>query len=409
VDSHDNIIVVGTTTSNDFPVTDGSTSSGKDGGDNFIARFDPDGQVIYSFYYATNEINSINSVEKTPVGEIVLAGGTSSTSFYCSEDAFQQELRGETDGFIRVLGEDLETIVFSTYLGGSGDDTILNLAVGQDGSIFISGSTKSDDFPVTENCIQSEYGGGSRDSFVAKVDPSRHLVMGTYLGGSDQEDIFGISEGPESVIVVGRTWSSDFPTTTNAYQHEYSKVEVDGFLCQISMLGDELLYSTFYGLNDWDSLLQVNVDNEGKFIITGFVGSGGFETVNAFQPEYMGLSDIIVMVWGKEIELISYLGSYELEHPFAQTISDGKMFIVGVTSSTQFQVSDNAYQTTHAGGDEGFIWVMDYQTYLSGEILDLDGKDASGSNFRLYISYGVVIGGIVLWFVYIKRSFAESY
>ncbi len=405
VDSNDNIIVLGITSSPDFATTDGSTYSGKEGGDYFIAKFDPDGKILSSTFYGGDEISNIYSIGKTSQDELIIAGTTISTNFYCSENAVQKELRGKKDGFIRILGDDLRTVLFSTYYGGGGNDSITKLSVGQDGSILVSGSTNSLDFPVTENCIQSKFSGGDRDAFVAMLTPSKQLTMSTYLGGSDLDDIYGIGQTSEHVFVVGRTWSSDFPVTSNAYQHEYSKTEVDGFFTQISVLGDELIYSTFYGLKGWDSLLQVNLDNSGKAIITGFVDSGGFETIKPFQAEYMGYTELIVMIVGKEIELISYLGGYDMEHPFAQTLSNGNLYLVGKTSSTQFPVTNDAYQRNHAGGEDGFVWVFNYNAYLSGETPDTQGSDVLNPLYRLYLSYAVVFGGIALWFLYVKRSF----
>ena len=408
VDSDDNIIVLGTSTSPDFPTTDGSTYSGKEGGDYFIAKFGSDGKIISSTFYGGDEISAIYSIGKMSQDELIIAGTTISPNFYCSKDAVQKQLRGTKDGFIRILSEDLKTVSYSTYFGGGSDDSITKLSVSQDGSIIFSGSTNSLDFPVTENCIQSKFGGGDRDAYVAMLNPMKQLKMSTYLGGSDLDDIFGVSQTPEHIFLVGRTWSSDFPVTSNAYQLKYSETEVDGFFSQISVLGGELVYSTFYGLKGWDSLLQVNIDNSGKTIITGFVDSSGFETIKPFQAEYMGNTELIVIIVSEEIELISYLGGYDMEHPFAQTLNNGMMYLVGRTSSTQFPVTDDAYQSSHAGGEDGFIWVFDYDTYLSGEAPDTQGSDVLNPLLRLYLSYFVVFGGIAFWFLYVRRSFTPT-
>ena len=407
VDSHDNIIVVGDTVSTDFPVSDGSSIISEDGS-SFITRYTPDGDMIDSRIYSPNEVNMIVNIEKDPDGNLVLVGQTSSQDYYCTDNAFQQELGGESDGFIRVVTEDLETILFSTYLGGSQRESINELSVDADGSLYVAGFTYSYDFPVTEDCIRPEYLGEERDCFIAKVGPSRNYAMGTYFGGSDVDDIFGLTYDPfsDTIIVVGRTWSSDFPATSQALQPQYSDVEVDGFLSQVSAAGDEILYSTFYGMNGWDSLLQVNADEMGRLLVSGFVDSGGFDTVNAFQSEYMGYTEIIVMVWGEEIELVSYLGGYSFEHPYSQYVTDGKLYLVGQTSSAQFPVTDDAYQGTLNGAQDGFLWVLDYDAYLSGEhASDSNGSDSLGPSLRLYLSYGVVIGAIALWYVYVKRSF----
>jgi hypothetical protein len=168
------------------------------------------------------------------------------------------------------------------------------------------------------------------------------------------------------IIVVGRTRSADFPVTGDAFKGEEGNVEVNGFLSTLSSEG-ELLHSTFFGLNDWDSLIQVDVDEKKKAMITGFVLSGGFETVNAFQSVFMGGSDIVVIVRGDGTELLSYLGGHSPEHPFAQCISNGKVYLVGTTVSQGFPVSEDAFQIEYGGNEDGIIWVIDYEEFIAGD------------------------------------------
>jgi hypothetical protein len=323
----------------------------------------------------------------------------------CSEDAFQTTLQGETDGYVRVVSPDLETLIFSTYIGGNGGEYLGEVEVGVDDSIYVSGTTESDDLPVTLNCIRSEYMGDPYDNFIAKICPSRNLVMLTYFGGSDIDHIFGLCEGPhgDSIAFVGRTWSPDYPVTDNAFMSEYG-AEADGFITVIDSAGTEVLVSSYYGLDEWDSILQIDMDDRGKFITTGFVHSGGFETVNAFQSQYMGSSDGIITIWGEEIELNSYLGGYNQEYISAQTLHDGTVYIVGSTSSPEFEVSEEAVQTSHAGGDDGFIWILNYRDYLSGDYV----PEPSGPDLRPYTSMGIVLGAIAVWFVVMRKMFGEN-
>ena len=404
VDAYDNVMVFGRTTSDDFPWTFDSTPTGREEGDPFVTFYTPDGELIGSRLYHPEEINRIEHVDLDSQGNIVMAGVTSSTTMYCTEDAFQNELSGESDGFVRVVTPDFETILFSTYIGGNGDEYVGEVALGQDDSIYVSSSTGSDDLPVTENVIRSQMNDEESDNFIAKISQSRELVTMTYIGGSDVDHVFGLCEGPRNAITfVGRTWSADYPVTENAYQHEYGN-EVDGYLTTINTEGTEVLYSTFFGGGEWDSLLQVNADERGKIITTGFVHSGDFETVNAFQTEYKGASEIMVTVWGEEIELNSYLGGYGSEHPFAQIFVDGTMHLVGSTDSSGFEVSEDAYQTTLEGGLDGYIWVMDYEGYLESGV----SIEPSGPDYREPISYGVVLGVIAVWVIYMRKSFGGS-
>ncbi len=405
IDHNDNIIIIGHTTSTDFPSTENVEPTGKEDGDPFVTIYSPDGDVILSKLFIPDEIDGIEHSDVDSEGNLVIAGSTSYDNMYCTEDAVQSEFGGVTDGYVRIVSPDLETVIFSTYIGGNGDDYLGEVDVGEDDSIYVSSTTHSDDLPVTPDCIRSEYMGDPYDNFIAKICPSRNLVMLTYIGGSDIDHIFGLCEGPhgDSIAFVGRTWSTDFPITDNAFMDEY-KGEADGFLQVIDSEGTEVLYSSYYGLEEWDSILQVNMDDQGKLITTGFIHSDGFEMVNAFQSEYGGSSDAVITIWGEEVELNSYLGGYNSEHIFAQTLSDGKLFSVGQTESQNFEVSEDAVQSSNAGGQDGLLFVIDYRGYLEGDYT----PEPTGPDLRPYTSMGTVLVVIAIWFVVMRKWFGEN-
>lgn len=405
IDTNDNILIIGHTTSTDFPVTDEITPTGREDGDPFVTVFSPEGDVLISKLFIPEEIDGIEHTDVDSEGNLVVAGTTSSPTMYCTESAFQSELQGESDGYIRIVSSDLENVIFSTYIGGNGQEYLGEVDLGEDDSIYVSGTTHSDDLPVTPECIRSEFLGDPYDNFLAKISPTRNLVTLTYFGGSDIDHIFGLCEGPhgDAIVFSGRTWSADYPVTDNAFMSEY-KGEADGFVTVIDSAGTEVLFSSYYGLESWDSVLQVSMDDRGKLITTGFVHSGGFEMVNAFQSEYKGASEAIVTIWGEEVELNSYLGGYSSEHIFAQVLSEGTMYLVGQSESPEFEVSDEAIQTSHAGGQDGFIWVMDYRGFLEGDYT----PEPTRPDLRPYISMGTVLGTVAFWFVVMKKWFGES-
>jgi hypothetical protein len=127
----------------------------------------------------------------------------------------------------------------------------------------------------------------------------------------------------------------------------------------------ELQQSSYFGLNNWDTLININTDAHKKTVITGFVLSGGFETINPVQSSFNGENDIILIIEGDETELFTYLGGRSTGHPFAQCINNGKIYVVGVTASQDFPISKNAFQPEYNGNEDGFIWIIDYFTYLN--------------------------------------------
>ncbi len=405
VGAGDEIMVIGLTTSTDFPVTQGSAPTGTELGETFIAVYSPGGELTGARLYYPDEIDVVTDVKLDSSGNIVMGGMTGSPTMYTTEDALSRELSGESDGYIRVVSFDLETVIYSTYIGGSGAEYLGEVAVGLDSSIYATLSTGSRDFPVTENCLRSEFLGDETDNAIIKISPDKELAASTYFGGSGMDHIFDLCEGPGgSMVFVGRSWSSDYPVTSGALQSEYSDVEVDGTLSMISGSGEELLYSTYYGRDGWDTLSLVDMDDDGRLVISGFVDTGGFETVNAFQPDYYGATELVIMIYGDDFELISYLGGYGYDYSSALKEQDGVLYLVGQTSSAGFMVSDDAYQSEIAGAEDGYIWTMDYGTYLSMDHeADQGGSGALIPDLRNYIAYGFVLLAILVWALYMRR------
>ena len=157
-------------------------------------------------------------------GNAYVTGLTQSNDFPTTAGAFQTTSGGGDDAFVTELNAAGTALVYSTYLGGSGNENnfgsvstpLGGIAVDSSGKIYVTGDTTSTNFP-TKNALQATYGGGDRDAFVAEIDPSQagaaSLVYSTYLGGSDQDVSLGIAvDGSGNAYVTGKTFSADFPT-----------------------------------------------------------------------------------------------------------------------------------------------------------------------------------------------------
>jgi Tol biopolymer transport system component len=176
-------------------------------------------------------------------------------------------------------------------LGGSGeDDAIMGLRIGPDGSIYASGHGQSSDFPVTPNAAQPRAGGKS-DCYVVRfsADGSR-LIFATYLGGSEHEfaehRVRVLPDG--SVLATGSTGSSDFPTTPHAFQRRLAG-KANGFLTKVAPDGRSFVFSTFYGGSGTDFWLMPTVDAEGRIYVVGQTSSPDLPvTPDALQPRYGG-------------------------------------------------------------------------------------------------------------------------
>src|SRR5712672_1576210 len=184
---------------------------------------------------------------------------------------------------------------YSTYLGGSGREKGLAIAVDRDGNAYVTGLVSSTDFPTTAGAFQPIFGGGTAfgggqgfDAFVTKFDSTGSaLLYSTYLGGSDDDQGLGIAVDTNgNAYVTGSTKSANFPTTAGAFQPTYGGV-TDAFVTKLDPTGSALIYSTYLGGSSGDEGNAIAVDAGGCAYVTGIAGSdfpttpGAVEAVGA--------------------------------------------------------------------------------------------------------------------------------
>jgi hypothetical protein len=330
------------------------------------------------------------------------------------------------------------TLAFSTYLGGDNTDFGQDIAVDKDGNIYVAGTTLSADFPTTSslesadytlfvskfdptgttllystvigtgfaeaiavdddgyayvvgdgthlptvNAIQSTYGGGNEDVFIAKINPSgTALVYATYLGGSGEDSAIGVAlDSVGNVFVLGITNSTNFPTL-NAYQTLKSG-ERDSFLARLNPSGSALIYSTYLGGSNDDVGLDIAADTDGNVYIAGRTTSHNFPTLNAYQLGIEGdcppptiCQDAFVAKFNTSGMPVfsTYLGGSGYSEVAISITIDNQYsaYVTGYTNSTDFPIR-NAYQAILPSATSGFVTKftpnglqLAYSTYLSG-------------------------------------------
>lgn len=365
----DNIIVVGICQSNDFPITIDAYQQDHYGYyDIFIAKFSGNGSLLYSSYLGTAGDDRVNDCELDSAGNLVLSGGTNSANFPVTPDAAQPVMVGGSDGFLMRVSANCSTILYSTFLGGSSYEGIDKITLDHQDNIIVTGFTGSLDFPVTEDAFQDSIGSVfQRDFFLAKYDSFGQLIYATYFGGSHMDDCFGVAvDSVGDIIMTGRTWSSDFPTV-NAWQENYSYIEVDGFVTKLSADGQELIFSSYFGGSEWDTIHHVDIDSENNIYVSGIAGPNGLPIINAFQMEHSESCDVIIMKISPTGQPLfgSYLGGVGQDHPWHQFFSDNYLYIVGFTASSDFLITNDAYQQTLRGTQDGFLFRFDIGGYLA--------------------------------------------
>jgi uncharacterized protein (TIGR03437 family) len=334
IDSSGNPTIVGDTISTDFPVTanaisktfrGGANSATNPSGDAFVAKFNAAGTtLLYSSYIGGKSHDMARAVSLDAQGNTYIAGGTYSSDFPTTPGAFQvkggvvetSDYDGAADdGWIMKINSQ-GAIVYSTYLGGSYRDTIFGLAVDAATNVYVTGRTRSANFPVTANPLQKNYGGaGARgsggdswdgDAFIAKLNPAGSaLVFSTFVGGTADEagsDIVLDSDG--NAYVVGYTLSTEFPTSSDALQNKFAgfggqglttglpapEGDVntgDAFLLKVDATG-KLLYSSFFGGSADDFGASIAIDSARNVYIGGVTLSANLPTSSPIQSSYGG-------------------------------------------------------------------------------------------------------------------------
>ena len=293
VDSLGDAYVTGNTNSSDFPTSNalqpifGNASTGFIEPDAFVAKLNPSGSaLIYSTYLGGNRLDAGLGIAVDSSGNAYVIGTTLSTNFPIV-NALQASPGGGADAFVAKLNAAGSALVYSTYLGGSGDEQGSGIAVDSSGNAYVTGNTSSLDFPVV-NAFQPAYGGGSRDAFVAKLNAAGSaLVYSTYLGGGDLDSGSGIAlDSSGNAYVIGTTLSTNFPVT-NALQATLRGVD-DAFVTKLDPTGATLLYSTYFGGSGIDAGLHISVDSSANAYIIGNTNSTDFPLSSPLQRSFGG-------------------------------------------------------------------------------------------------------------------------
>lgn len=308
---------------------------------------------------------------------------------------------GSNDAFVAKLSADGSTLLYSTYLGGSGNDQGFDIAVDDSDNAYVTGETQSADFPLA-NPIQGTLA-GAEDAFVAKLDATgSSLVYSTYLGGADQMSTgltgdkgFGIAiDGSGSAYVTGHTQSTDFPTL-NAFQSTYGGGGLDGFVTKIRDDGLAIVYSTYLGGSGADGPADIDVDSSGNAHVTGATGSSDFPTANPIQATKSASDDVFITkldATGTTLVFSTYLGGNSTDTGLGVAVDGlGNVHVAGATESSDFPAV-NALQGAFGGGViDPFVAKLSptgssivYSTYFGGTGLDYAtgvGVDDAGNAY----------------------------
>jgi len=375
VDSAFSAYVTGATTSTNFPTQAAyqGTLSGKQAA--FVTKLSPAGNaLIYSTYLSGSGEDQGDCITADAAGYAYASGYTTSANFPTTQAAYQSTLKGSQAGFVARFGP-AGTLVYSTYLSGSGQEDALVIATDGTGYAYVSGWTTSPDFP-THLPYQSTLKGGE-DLFVAKVAPAGNtLAYSTFLGGNRDEEAWALAvDGSGAAYITGFTYSTDYPTRS-PYQAVNkggpSGYAADAMVSKLSPSGDALVYSTYLGGNGYDVGIGIGVDAAGAIYIAGETASTDFPVQSAYQAvNHGGLDAFVTKLLSASNVLVysTYLGgSGDDSANYLAIDAIGAAYTAGWTTSTNFPTS-SPYQSTSRGGpifgQDGFVTKLQLPTTVA--------------------------------------------
>ncbi|WP_206109989.1 DUF7507 domain-containing protein [Paenibacillus albicereus] len=292
------------------------------------------------------------------------------------------------------------SLVYCTYLGGTGTEGGSKVAVDATGHAYVLGTTASTDFPVVAGAFQTALAGAD-DVFVTKLNPfGTALVYSTYLGGSAREtanDIVLDAEG--NAYVTGTTFSSDFPTTPGAFQETAPSARASAYVTKLNPTGAALVYSTYLGASGGDEGHGIAIDSAGNAFVVGTTDSPDFPTTpGAFQPTRPGTTTSAYAAKldaaGSALIYATYLGGSGTTDAVAVSVDGaGHAFVAGNTVARNFPTTPGAFQITYTGAGISYVTQFSpdgsslvYSTYLGGSGQDIStdlALDGAGHAFVL--------------------------
>lgn len=385
IDQFGNMYITGVTDASDFPTTSGVLNENKIGNyDGFVTKLNSTGSaLLFSTYIGGIDEDWGNSLVIDSYGAIYLAGTTKSSSFPTTTGAYlKNKPNSYPNGcaFSCKINSNCTSLIYSTFLGGSGRSNGNAIAVDISGQVYISGGAK-EGFPCTADAFDPTWN-GNWDTYLAILDNSgTSLVYSTYIGGSNDDepylnnlalDVIG------NIYIVGNTNSNNFPTYLGL--QSYGGL-TDSYILKLNSINagsPSPIYSTYLGgSNDEYTGNSLDVDVSGKVFFTGYTFSTNFPTtLGAYQTSKTGNADIFITKinsTGSGLLYSSYLGGSSYESvPSGVAVGDYYAYVAGSTSSSDFPITTGAYDETYnGGGSDIFISKIDLRSVVTGSVPQL--------------------------------------
>jgi Beta-propeller repeat len=342
--------------------------------------------LTYSTYLGGSDTGFIAGLVTNSSGNVFVAGQTTSADFPVTLGAFQPSLPNAESAFVTEFTPDGSSLVFSTFLGGTtGFNHGWDVDIDSDGNVYVTGETGASDFPVF-SAFQSTRKGTS-DVFLTALNPGGGSIRySTYLGGKGSENGTGIRTGnPGKVYVTGTTYSTNFPTTANAFKTKLGSAGGNCFVAKFdtNKLGSaSRIYSTYLGGSnafDYDECSRIARDSKGDVFVTGNTASFDFPTTSGAYQTHLNGDQLDAFVselntTGTVLLHSTFLGGMEWE--FGNDVrvdGSGNVYVTGESYSDDFPTKNGAFQRTKRGDSDAFVTKFNptlsslvYSTFVGG-------------------------------------------
>ena len=372
IDNSGNVYVTGNSCSSDYPTTTGAYQTSNSGSCNvIISKLNSDlTTLLASTYIGGSYLDYGYSIALDSSGNVYVAGATRSNDYPTTTDAYQTIFNSSGDNpdiIISKLDGNLSNLLASTYLGGESSDEGFSITLDSSNNVYITGNSSSEiDYPTTTGTYKTGYFG---NVIVSKLNSDlTTLLASTYIGGSYLDYGYSIAlDNSGNIYITGYSSSSDYPTTTNAYQTSKKSNYWDIIISKLNNDLTTLLASTYIGGSNQEYGSSLAVDSSSNVYITGNSYSSDYPTTTgAYQTSYSGsLNDVIVSKLDSDLTTLkasTYLGNYS--GSAIALDKTGNVYVAGSADSSNFPVSNDGYDNSFNGGSND-IFVSKLDSDLS--------------------------------------------